>query len=94
MRAFCSLSFRSVCVSLTLVLATYGRLEISGAAQPGQELWSFTFGTPDSVTRTGFTKVIVKDAFDPDKGYGFASTQDLEAFDRGGMSTQAQRPTN
>ena len=42
------------------------------------------FGTPDSATRTGFTKVTVRDAYDPDRGYGFESTKGLEAFNRGG----------
>lgn len=50
---------------------------------PG-ELWKFAFGTPDSVLRPGFTKVTIKDAFSPQTGFGFASTQGLEAFDRGG----------
>ncbi len=44
----------------------------------------FTFGTPTSVTRTGFVKVTVNDVFTPEKGYGFQSTQGLMTFDRGG----------
>ena len=36
------------------------------------------------MTRAGFAKVTVKDAFTPEKGRGFESTQGLEAFDRGG----------
>jgi hypothetical protein len=48
------------------------------------ELGRFAFGTPESVLRSGFTKVTVKDAFTAEKGYGFESTQRLEAFDRGG----------
>ena len=44
----------------------------------------FQFGTPASATRAGFTKVTTKEAFTPEKGYGFQSTQDLIAFDRGG----------
>jgi hypothetical protein len=50
----------------------------------GQDIWRFAFGTPDSVTRTGFAKVTVRDAYTLEKGYGFLSTQGLEAFDRGG----------
>jgi hypothetical protein len=45
---------------------------------------AFQFGTPDSANRAGFTKVTVRDAHTSDKGYGFVSTQGLEAFDRGG----------
>ncbi len=48
----------------------------------------FSFGTPTSVTRAGFTKVTVKDAFTPEKGYGFQSTQGLRAFDRGGSKIE------
>src|ERR1043165_601256 len=44
----------------------------------------FVFGTPESVLRPGFVKVTVKDGFTAEKGYGFESTQGLEAFDRGG----------
>ena len=44
----------------------------------------FTFGTPASVTRAGFTKVTVNDKFTPEKGFGFDSTQGLLALDRGG----------
>lgn len=45
---------------------------------------TFTFGTPTSVTRTGFVKVTVNDVFTAQKGYGFKSTQGLVAYDRGG----------
>jgi hypothetical protein len=50
----------------------------------GQNPWRFAFGTPTSITRIGFTKVTVTDAYTLEKGYGFLSTQGLEAFDRGG----------
>jgi len=50
----------------------------------------FTFGTPGSVTRAGFTQVTVKDAFTPAKGFGFQSTRDLLAYDRGGA--RIERP--
>ena len=50
----------------------------------------FCFGTPGSVTRAGFTKVTVKDAFSPEKGYGFLSGKELEAWDRGG--SKIERP--
>jgi hypothetical protein len=43
-----------------------------------------TFGTPTSVTRTGFVKVTVNDVFTPEKGYGFQSTEGLLEYDRGG----------
>jgi len=46
----------------------------------------FTFGTPESVTRAGFAKVTVKDAFTPEKGHGFQSLQGLLAYDRGGSA--------
>ena len=44
----------------------------------------FSFGTPTSVTRAGFTKVTVADAFTAEKGFGFQSVEGLLAFDRGG----------
>ena len=44
----------------------------------------FSFGTPTSVTRPGFAKVTVADAFTAEKGFGFRSAQGLLAFDRGG----------
>lgn len=44
----------------------------------------FEFGTPTSITRAGFTKVTVKDAFTSEKGYGFQSTEGLLGYDRGG----------
>lgn len=50
----------------------------------GAKVVKFTFGTPTSVTRTGFVKVTIKDAFTPEKGCGFKSTQGLVAYDRGG----------
>jgi hypothetical protein len=54
-------------------------------AQPtAEQIWKFTFGTANSVTRSGFAKVTIQDTFTAEKGYGFQSTQDLEAFDRGG----------
>ena len=44
--------------------------EIAG---PGLDLRvaKFTFGTPASVTRAGFTKVTVNDKFTPEKRFGF-----------------------
>jgi hypothetical protein len=50
----------------------------------------FAFGMPTSVTRAGFTKITVKDVFTPEKGYGFQSIQELQAFDRGG--SKIERP--
>ncbi len=60
------------------------------SAANAQTIRQFTFGTPDSFTRAGFTKVTVKDAFTAEKGYGFESTDGLLAFDRGG--SQIERP--
>jgi hypothetical protein len=45
---------------------------------------AFQFGTPDSATRAGFTKITVKETYAADKGYGFESAEGLLAFDRGG----------
>ena len=45
---------------------------------------AFQFGTPTSVTRTGFVKVTVNDVFTPEKSYGFQSTEGLLCYDRGG----------
>ena len=50
------------------------------------EVARFTFGTPTSVTRAGFTKVTVQDAFTPERGYGFQATGDLLARDYGGSA--------
>lgn len=44
----------------------------------------YSFGTPTSVTRHGFTKVTIGDTFSPEKGFGFQSTLGLLAYDRGG----------
>src|SRR5512139_3659544 len=49
-----------------------------------ERILKFSFGTPTSALRAGFMKVTVKDAFTPEKGYGFRSTKGLEAADRGG----------
>ena len=48
------------------------------------QVLQYAFGTPASITRAGFRKVTVKDAFTPGKGYGFQSAQGLLAYDRGG----------
>jgi hypothetical protein len=53
---------------------------------PAAKVAKFSFGTPTSVTRSGFTKVTVADAFTPEKGFGFRSTQGLLAYDRGGSA--------
>ena len=45
---------------------------------------AFQFGTADSATRAGFTKITVKDTYAAEKGYGFESVEGLLAFDRGG----------
>jgi hypothetical protein len=56
------------------------------AAAPRREtaVSTFTFGTATSITRAGFTKVTIKDAFTPERGYGFQSTEGLLDHDRGG----------
>ena len=56
------------------------------------EQWKFDFGTPKSVTRKGFVKVTRKDAFSPEKGYGFESTEGLLDGDRGGW--KKEKPKN
>jgi hypothetical protein len=63
-------------------------LAVSLAGAQGQTVARFTFGTPGSITRAGFTKVTVQDAFTPEKGYGFQSTGDLLALDRGGATIE------
>ena len=55
-----------------------------GAHLQGATVAKFTFGTPTSVTRGGFTKVTIKDAFTPKKGFGFELAEGLFAYDRGG----------
>jgi hypothetical protein len=56
----------------------------NGGHPTGAVMSRFTFGTPTSVTRAGFSKVTVKDKFAAEKGFGFESTAGLLAFDRGG----------
>jgi hypothetical protein len=51
----------------------------------------FCFGTPTSVSRAGFTKITVQDAFTAEKGYGFESTPGLRAFDRGGAKIESPK---
>ena len=58
------------------------------STQQNTTVAKFCFGTPTSVTRTGFAKVTVKDVFTPEKGYGFESAQGLQAFDRGGSKIE------
>jgi hypothetical protein len=70
---------------LAACMVSQGRAQVNG-----EKVLSFSFGTPTSVTRVGFTKVTVKDAFTPERGYGFESVQGLQAFDRGGW--QIERP--
>ncbi|MCY2954477.1 MAG: hypothetical protein NTU53_21310 [Planctomycetota bacterium] len=64
---------------LVACMIPQGRAQVSG-----EKVLRFSFGTPTSVTRAGFTKVTGKEAFTPEKGYGFESTLGLLAFDRGG----------
>ena len=62
----------------------WGQLAVAARYPQTAIVTAFQFGTPTSVTRAGFTKVTVKDAFTPEKGHGFQSTQGLLAYDRGG----------
>lgn len=57
---------------------------LAGSLSNQAAVVKFEFGTPASITRAGFTKVTVKDAFTPEKGYGFQSTDGLLGYDRGG----------
>ncbi len=59
-------------------------LSVGAPNGPTATVRAFQFGTPNSSTRAGFTKVTAKDAFTPEKGYGFQFTQGLLAYDRGG----------
>ena len=59
---------------------------LAGASRDG--VAKFAFGPPASVPRAGFTLVTVRDAFTPEKGYGFESAQGLLAFDRGGSKVE------
>ncbi len=63
-------------------------LRVPAAQAQPQAVSRFTFGTPASITRAGFTKVTVQDAFSPEKGYGFESTRGLLAYDRGGATVE------
>jgi len=63
-------------------------LAVSLTGAQDQTVARFSFGTPTSVTRAGFTKVTVQDGFTPEKGYGFQATQGLLAYDRGGATVE------
>jgi hypothetical protein len=52
--------------------------DVTGRFQDA-EVAKFTFGTPTSVTRNGFVKVMVNDSFTPEKGYGFEFANGLSA---------------
>src|SRR5690242_6770399 len=73
-------------LSLVLILLSLlaGTGSASSAEENTREIRRFAFGTPGSVLRNGFTKVTTKDAFSTEKGFGFASTDGLDGFDRGG----------
>jgi len=66
---------------LLIVRAISGEAATPAAAK---DFARFSFGTPTSVTRPGFAKVTVSDAFTAEKGFGFQSAQGLLGFDRGG----------
>lgn len=67
-------------------------LLLTSARAHGAPVSRFTFGTPESVTHAGFTKVTVADAFAPQRGFGFERTEGLLAFDRGGA--RIERPAD
>ena len=56
---------------------------LSGIVPLTADEWAFDFGTPDSKTRPGFTKVGKGQVFNLDRGYGFESVDGLTAVDRG-----------
>ncbi|MBN1676151.1 MAG: hypothetical protein JXR37_34220 [Kiritimatiellae bacterium] len=51
----------------------------------------YDFGTEQSVTYPGSTKVTPKDVFSAERGYGFDSADGLQAFDRGGWKKEAKK---
>jgi hypothetical protein len=75
-----------LCLALELVAGVTAP-SLSAANQPASSssamdqttarVAAFQFGTPDSATRAGFTKITIKDAYTAEKGYGFESTQGL-----------------
>jgi hypothetical protein len=72
-----------------MLLASLAGLSPAVSSASEGKVWKFSFGTPTSVTRAGFTKVTVEDAFTPQKGYGFRSTEGLRAIDRGGSKIES-----
>ncbi len=75
------------CIALSMIYSGVSHNRTQAAEPPGRdaaEVARFQFGTADSVRHTGFVKVTTEEAFTPEKGYGFQSTQGLTAFDRGG----------
>ena len=83
----------SLCIVLTAcaALAADDASALAGIPQrdtaahlQSAKMTGFCFGTPTSVTRSGFVKVTDKDAFTPERGYGFQSIEGLLAYDRGG----------
>lgn len=61
------------------------------APATAKNLACFSFGTPTSVTRPGFAKATVADAFTAERGFGFRSAQGLLAYDRGGSEVVRPR---
>ena len=64
------------------------RTPAAGGAGAGEQV---RFRHADVRHAPGFTKVTVADKFTPEKGYGFESTEGLEAADRGGSKVQAPK---
>src|ERR1051326_7939528 len=73
-----------------LVLVTLLAAMVVATGAFGAPVARFTFGTPTSVVRPGFTRVTVQDTFSPQRGYGFQTVEGLVAYDRGG--SHVERP--
>lgn len=84
----------TLAVALAMVLPPFIAQASSGEAtgnRAATNLPRFSFGTSTSVTRRGFTKVAIGDAFSSEKGFGFKSIQGLLAYDRGGAEIMAPK---
>ena len=82
-----SVMFWMFCIALSMIHSTISHHWTQAAESSEREAGKvarFQFGTADSVRHAGFVKVTTEQAFTPEKGYGFQSTQGLMAFDRGG----------
>ena len=59
-------------------------MALAGAGSLPADEWAFDFGTPDSPTREGFTKVTKADTYAPGRVCGFESADGLLDVDRSG----------